>query len=57
MLFSLQLLELNVRIHTIEASLYDSHMYLAFVKKMARAQERQASVNEKYIQLQLFNNT
>ncbi|BFZ04113.1 hypothetical protein BsWGS_07153 [Bradybaena similaris] len=46
---SLELLELNVRIHTVEASLYDSHMYLAFVKKMARAQERQASVNEKLI--------
>ncbi|XP_059157943.1 uncharacterized protein LOC131942219 isoform X2 [Physella acuta] len=44
-----ELLDLNVRVHTVESNLYDSHMYLAFVKKMARAQERQASVNEKLI--------
>ncbi|CAL1530436.1 unnamed protein product, partial [Lymnaea stagnalis] len=44
-----ELLDLNVRIHTVESSMYDSHMYLAFVKKMARAQERQSAVNEKLI--------
>ncbi|KAH9502712.1 Kinesin-like protein kif18a [Bulinus truncatus] len=44
-----EVLDLNVRIHTVESNLYDSHMYLAFVKKMARAQELQAAGNEKLI--------
>ncbi|KAK6973956.1 Kinesin-like protein kif18a [Biomphalaria glabrata] len=44
-----EVLELNARIHAVESNLYDSHMYLAFVKKMARAQELQAVGNEKLI--------
>ncbi|XP_035825564.1 flocculation protein FLO11 [Aplysia californica] len=44
-----EVLDLSIKMHSAEASLHDTHMYLAFVKKMARAQERQAVVNEKLI--------
>ncbi|GFO50711.1 kinesin-like protein [Plakobranchus ocellatus] len=44
-----ELLDLNARTHILESNLYDSDMYLAFVKKLARAQERQACVTESLV--------
>lgn len=47
--FPIEALEQILRLHTIDASLQDTTTCLAFVKKMALAQERQANVNEKLI--------
>ncbi|GFS06205.1 kinesin-like protein [Elysia marginata] len=43
---ALELLDLNVKSYILESTLHDNEMYLAFVKKLARAQERQATVTE-----------